>query len=194
MKHQLYKRVSLLISAGMLLLAAMVSVHTAVAEEPRLAVRLADGESAVYAVTEIETMTFDEDGTLMVATADGVDSYEAALIQRIDFLFDFSSVNDPTEAAELIKAIHLFQNQPNPFSPKTQIGFELPRGGKMELGIYSPEGRLIRKLVSGVREAGTHSVVWDGLDDSGRAAGSGVYFYNLRAPGIEESRRMILLP
>ena len=94
----------------------------------------------------------------------------------------------------LIDAIHLLQNQPNPFSPETRIRFELPQGGEVELGIYSPDGRLVRTLVTGQRAAGRHTVRWDGLDDAQRKVSGGVYFYNLAAPGIEESRRMILLP
>ncbi|MBU1700998.1 MAG: hypothetical protein KJ831_12710, partial [Candidatus Eisenbacteria bacterium] len=37
-------------------------------------------------------------------------------------------------------------------------------------------------------------VDWNGLNDAGRKVPGGVYFYNLTAPGIKESRRMILLP
>lgn len=183
-----------LIVSGLFLFTAVMFTPSANAEEPQLAIRLVDGGGAVYAVTEIEQIYFDAEATLIVETSSGSDSYEAATIQRINFLFDFSSVEDPTDAVELIKAIHLFQNQPNPFSPETRIGFDLPAGGDIELSVYSPEGRLVRKLVAGEREAGAHTVVWDGLDDDGRSAGSGVYFYKLRAPGVVESRQMILLP
>jgi hypothetical protein len=37
-------------------------------------------------------------------------------------------------------------------------------------------------------------VRWDGRDDAGKKVVGGIYFYQMRAPGIEESRRMILLP
>ncbi len=93
----------------------------------------------------------------------------------------------------MIKAVHLFQNQPNPFSPKTQIRFELPQAGRVELEIYGVNGRLIRTLVNQEHDDGSHLVNWDGLNESGRKVPGGVYFYNLTAPGIKESRRMILL-
>jgi hypothetical protein len=159
-----------------------------------LAIRLTGGESAIYAVSEIERIGFEGEETLVVVTGSGPDSYATETITRIEFLWEFSSIKDPKDAAALITAIHLFQNQHNPFSPETQISFELPQGGVVELGIYSPDGRLVRTLVAGERAAGHHTVSWDGMDDAGRATPGGVYFYSLRAPGIEESRRMILLP
>ena len=55
-------------------------------------------------------------------------------------------------------------------------------------------GRLIRTLVNEDREAGPHTVTWNGLDDSGKRVSGGVYFYSLQAPGVNEGRRMILLP
>jgi flagellar hook assembly protein FlgD len=49
-------------------------------------------------------------------------------------------------------------------------------------------------VVKDTREAGRHTASWDGRDDAGEKVGSGTYFYQLIAPGVEESRRMILLP
>jgi len=105
-----------------------------------------------------------------------------------------SSVDDSTDAAGLIKAMRLFQNKPNPFTPVTRIGFDLAAAGRVELGIYSVDGRLIRALVDEERLAGSHEVTWDGRDAEGKKVAGGVYFYKLAGPGIAESRRMILLP
>ena len=179
---------------GLLVVATFLLLPEARADEPLLALRLTGGESAVYAVSHITRIGFEGEETLVVVTGSGSDSYGTETIQRIEFLWDFSSVADPTEAAGLIDAIHLFQNQPNPFSPETQITFDLPQAGKAELQIFSPDGRLVRKLVAGEHAAGRHTVRWDGMNDAGRKVPGGVYFYSLKAPGIEESRRMILLP
>lgn len=177
-----------------LLLALATIPQVAWADAPELIVRLTGGERAVYSVEEIERIGFEGDGTLVVVTAGGSDFYPTESITRIEFLWDTSASEDPESAGALIDAIHLLQNQPNPFSPETRIRFELPQGGEVELGIYSPDGRLVRTLVTGQRAAGRHTVRWDGLDDAQRKVSGGVYFYNLAAPGIEESRRMILLP
>ena len=175
------------------LLALLVLPIAAIAAEPMLAIRQVDGRDAVYAVSEIDQVVFEGD-SLFVLRAGGPDSYELTSITRIDFLWDFSGVTDPTDAAHLIKAMRLFQNRPNPFTPVTRIGFELAQAGRVALGVYSVDGRLIRTLVDEERVAGAHEVIWDGCDAKGERMAGGVYFYKLAAPGIAESRRMILLP
>jgi hypothetical protein len=158
-----------------------------------LLVRLTTGEQAIYAVSEVQRIVFDGD-TLVVVKAGGSERYAAAAITKIEFLMEFSGIKDPRDAAALVKTVHLFQNQPNPFSPETRISFDLPKAGRVELVIYSVNGRLIRRLVKEARPAGRHTASWNGRDDAGEKVGSGIYFYQLTAPGVEESRRMILLP
>jgi hypothetical protein len=175
------------------LLALLVLPPVARAEEPMLAIRQADGRDAVYAVSEIEQVFFEGD-TLLVLRPGASESYGLASIEKIEFLWGFSGVTDPEDAAGLLNAMRLFQNRPNPFTPATRIGFELAEAGRVELGIYSVDGRLIRTLIGEERAAGPHEVIWDGRDAEGQKVAGGVYFYKLAAPGIAESRRMILLP
>jgi hypothetical protein len=51
----------------------------------------------------------------------------------------------------------------------------------------------VRTLVQETRHAGSHDVIWRGVDDSGRQVASGVYLYSLRAGSYVETRRMTLL-
>jgi hypothetical protein len=43
------------------------------------------------------------------------------------------------------------------------------------------------------RDAGTHTVLWDGLNDAGHPVASGVYIYRLASGTFVETERMILL-
>jgi hypothetical protein len=178
-----------------LLLTCLGAVRPARADIPWLTVRLAGGESAVYPVNELKRIGFDGD-TLVVVDAGSTSCYGAAAVTRIEFLWSpaNSGLNDPRGAAALVTAMHLLQNQPNPFSPETRIAFDLPKAGPVELVVYGVNGRQIRRLVKDTREAGRHSAIWNGRDDAGRKVGSGIYFYQLIAAGVAESRRMILLP
>ena len=193
MRREYGARLDCLTFLAALLLALLALPPGPRADEPMLAVRQVDGRDAIYAVSEIDQVVFEGD-TLLVLRPGASESYALASIEKIEFLWGFSGVTDPEEAAHLLKALRLFQNKPNPFTPVTRIGFELAQAGRVELGIYSVDGRLIRTLIEEEREAGSHEVTWDGRDAEGKKVTAGVYFYQLAAPGIAESRRMILLP
>jgi hypothetical protein len=96
----------------------------------------------------------------------------------------------PGVSASLLR---LEQNAPNPFNPMTEIRFTAPRGGAGSLKIYDTRGQLVRTLLSGPIAAGESSVIWNGRNDAGAPAGSGVYFYRLEVGGDAASRRMVLL-
>lgn len=82
---------------------------------------------------------------------------------------------------------------PNPFNPRTTIGFTLAAAGPVDLDVYDVQGRLVRRLVSGSLPAGAHGVVWQGDDVGGGAVASGTYFCRLRAGGQEFTRKLTLL-
>jgi hypothetical protein len=65
---------------------------------------------------------------------------------------------------------------PNPFNPSTQIRFSMKDNGIASLRIYNLHGQLIRELLHKQGAAGEHILTWDGRDERGVAAASGVYF------------------
>jgi hypothetical protein len=52
---------------------------------------------------------------------------------------------------------HLPGHSPNPFHPSTAIRFDLPTAAAARLSVYSPEGRLVRTLVSDTLPGGPHA-------------------------------------
>jgi len=92
----------------------------------------------------------------------------------------------PTQAA-------LLPSYPNPFNAQTSIPFVLPNPGQAAVQIHSLQGDLIRSLVSGHHDAGSHHVIWDGRDDQGRAVASGIYIAVLRFEALTQSHKMLLL-
>jgi hypothetical protein len=87
----------------------------------------------------------------------------------------------------------LGSNVPNPFNPATTISYTLAERGPVELAILDIAGRVVRTLASGVADAGARAAVWDGTNDEGREAASGIYFYRLRAGSYEATRKLLLL-
>lgn len=91
--------------------------------------------------------------------------------------------DDEDEVAEYIpQPIRLLGNFPNPFNPETEIRFTILSNMKepVFVEIYNIKGQLIRNLASRVNGIGDYSVYWNGKDNLGKMAGSGVYLYKIR--------------
>jgi hypothetical protein len=82
----------------------------------------------------------------------------------------------------------VFQNYPNPFNPSTIIRFTLPQHSLVKLEVYDILGQRVAQLVNKELTAGTHEVLFNASN-----LASGVYFYQLRANGFIETKKMILL-
>lgn len=82
----------------------------------------------------------------------------------------------------------LSQNYPNPFNPVTNIKFDLPRSGYVEIKIFDIRGREIAQLVNQQLQPGVYSVDWDASSYP-----SGVYFYRIEAGKYREAKRMVLI-
>ncbi len=103
---------------------------------------------------------------------------------------------DPGEDPDPQPAEHddyLGRNYPNPFNPVTEIRFGLKEHGHVLIRIYDTGGRLVRTLVNGEMPAGDHAEEWNGTDDFGRMAASGIYFCRLEARELSCSIKMVLL-
>lgn len=56
----------------------------------------------------------------------------------------------------------------------------LGEAAHIKVAVYDLAGRLVRGLHDGMLEAGPHHIAWDGRDDAGRQATSGVYLVRAR--------------
>jgi len=92
----------------------------------------------------------------------------------------------PTRELQLHAAI------PNPFNPRTELGFTLPRAGHARIKVFDPRGVLITTLFDGTKSVGEHTVAWDGRDHRGVIVASGVYIVELQSDGVTSTRRVVL--
>lgn len=84
---------------------------------------------------------------------------------------------------------------PNPMTWKcVDVSFTIARAGAMDLALFDTQGRRVRTLQHGWREAGPGASFWDGKRDNGAQAPNGVYFIRLKPPGEARvlSRRLVL--
>ena len=87
----------------------------------------------------------------------------------------------------------LKQNYPNPFNPSTDISFTLDKKADVSLTVYNMLGQKVRTLVSGTKNAGTHTFKWDGRDNSSKAVSAGVYMYTLSDGTSTITKKMALM-
>ncbi len=146
-------------------------------------------ESASNEINPIHT--YQNDGLYTVtlrASSDqsmmGVKTMEV----RIGTTTSLSEVTD-----EIPIKFNLELNCPNPFNPLTTIAFSVKEAGVVQLSIYNLHGQEVRTLINGNRNAGFHSMNWDGKDERDQIVPSGVYLYKLRVNGFAQTRKMIFM-
>jgi len=125
------------------------------------------------------------DGTKSVWGSDTAEPIQGYVLQDL-----WTGVN--TDAAAKPDG-YAMQNFPNPFNPTTQIEFTLTGREFIHLAIYNSRGQQIRLLQSGFFDSGVHSVTWDGRDDRGWTANSGLYFASLVAGDRRILHKMLLV-
>lgn len=86
-------------------------------------------------------------------------------------------------------SIKLEQNYPNPFNPTTNVRYELSRPANVEITVYDALGKKVATLVNGqYHQVGSYTVKFDAGNLS-----SGIYFYELRAGDIVQTKKMMLI-
>ncbi|NQS97134.1 MAG: T9SS type A sorting domain-containing protein [candidate division Zixibacteria bacterium] len=83
---------------------------------------------------------------------------------------------------------NLFTCYPNPTNNATSVTFDLASGVSVSIKGYDVSGRLVGEVFDGLLNAGKHSISWN-LSDMA----SGVYFIELNASGISQTRKLVVL-
>jgi hypothetical protein len=116
------------------------------------------------------------------ATADGGPFVNDAICAGELFPGEMPSASLLPETSSLSEA------RPNPFNPSTDIRYQIQDARHVSLKVYDTAGRLVTTLVNGIKEAGTHSVTFDGSKLS-----SGLYFVRMQAGEFNQVRKLMLV-
>ena len=100
-----------------------------------------------------------------------------------------ASAGIPTESSQT----WLGRAVPNPFTQGTVISYQMATPGRVSLEIYNVEGQLVKTLVKSSVDAGQHTVLWNGLDNSGQSAARGVYFCCMEAEGYRATEKIVFM-
>ena len=87
----------------------------------------------------------------------------------------------------------LIGNYPNPFNPTTTISFSIPVESIVDISVFNIKGQKVKTLINNEYSKGSHSVFWNGDDDSGKVISSGIYYYQLKVNGKAEAVKKCLL-
>ena len=91
------------------------------------------------------------------------------------------------EQQDIPKEYALFNNYPNPFNPTTEISYEIPDAGNVNLTVYNVAGEVVKELVNKYNDVGRYSITFNANNLS-----SGIYFYRLQAKNYAEVKKMVL--
>lgn len=94
---------------------------------------------------------------------------------------------------QLPESFGLGQNYPNPFNPSTEISYQLPETGRVQISIYNMLGQQVRVLINKEQVAGNHIIRWNGKDDRNQVVPSGTYVLRMKAGEFLAERKMMLL-
>ncbi|MBW6515325.1 MAG: T9SS type A sorting domain-containing protein [Candidatus Cloacimonetes bacterium] len=141
-----------------------------------------------------------------------IEDFFVVLTDELEFVFQPTSDliigkilvtnKDVSSVEELPELPVLFSNYPNPFnissstdkSIGTNISFYIDRSDDVKLEIFNIKGQRIIILLDEKRNAGKHTVCWDGRDNRNRQLASGVYLYRLSVGNrMSAVKKMMLL-
>jgi hypothetical protein len=74
-----------------------------------------------------------------------------------------------------------------------ELQLSLPEQGSIEIAIYNVRGETVKTLRSGDYTAGTHSITWNGRDNSGQSVSSGVYFARMVSGHRQATARIMMV-
>ena len=81
---------------------------------------------------------------------------------------------------------------PNPFRVTTALHYTVPPSTPVRATVYNASGARVRALANAV-VSGAGSIAWDGRTQAGDRAPAGVYFVHIDAPGVRNTKKVVLL-
>jgi len=100
----------------------------------------------------------------------------------------------PAAEADVPTRFALSQNYPNPFNPVTTVTYSVPNpGGFVRIELFDVAGRLVTRLVNEQKSAGVYQAIWNGRNEKGQPAATGVYFVRMQSGSFVETRKLLML-
>jgi hypothetical protein len=141
-------------------------------------------------------------------------SLELPIYRAFYFSFDFSQLSDPNDRLEWMTdlvdwfgitpvpnsdptvpavATGIHSVYPNPFRADCHITFNTAAKGDVNLSVFNLRGQKVNTLANGEYSKGSHEIIWNGMDSSGKPVASGVYFLRMRAGSHLQTKKITII-
>ena len=140
-------------------------------------------------------ISLDASGNVLVGGSGAINNESYFTI--IKYKQSPTSVKDVSHALPTV--FNLEQNYPNPFNPSTKIRYQVPgnrdqgSGIRVTVKVYDVLGNQVAVLVDEEKAPGSYEVEFNAARVSNPRYGSGVYFYQLIASDVVNTKKMLLI-
>ena len=110
----------------------------------------------------------------------------------IKFTGDYQTGITEKFEATLLGKDKILAVAPTLFSRNTHINWLIANEGNVELKVFDATGRAVKTITAGKMAAGRYLSAWNGIDDSGRKVGNGIYFIRLVTPSTSMEVKTVL--
>jgi len=91
-----------------------------------------------------------------------------------------------------VPALRVAAPVPSLFKELTCLSYAIAEPRHVAINVYDIQGRMVRRLASGLCPRGKHTARWNGLDDLGRRLPGGAYVIRVESDGLSQTRKVIL--
>jgi beta-lactamase superfamily II metal-dependent hydrolase len=129
------------------------------------------------------TATWQPAGKVYISGGTGAGAFRDSLVNPGTAV---TAVDEPVAAAHPLRSLR------NPAMATAQFAVGVVGGPVSDLAIFGVDGRRVRTVFNGVLEQGEQKLTWDGRDQAGRPAETGLYFARFVSRGRAESVKFML--
>tara|TARA_B110000014_G_C20113734_1_gene587519 strand:+ start:381 stop:2417 length:2037 start_codon:yes stop_codon:yes gene_type:complete len=149
-----------------------------------------DGEEGVFATVSLFIASSFTDESFDV-TINKYRINESDPIEDVVVTFTNSALGIDENTIPTVYALH--QNYPNPFNPSTQVNYDLPERGSVQIMIYDLMGRKVKTLINNEQNAGFKNIQWNATNNRNEPVSAGLYLYTIQAGEFRQTKKMVLL-
>lgn len=116
---------------------------------------------------------------------------EPEIVQTLSFTVYTALSADEPEVDLSTNSFRIDPPYPNPFNPNLAFNYHIDNAENISITVYNSVGQTVRQLFQGTQTPGSHKVVWDGFDLSGRDVPGAVYYISLQGENQSQTVKAV---